>query len=75
MENVFKSNSLEQVKPKYISLHSTRDNCGPIFLKQNFKNHVEKICMDNTSCSENSCICGKALDEKFLKYAFFVPPE
>ncbi|CAB4378641.1 unnamed protein product [Rhizophagus irregularis] len=72
------SDSLRQMKLKYVSLHTSgENNCGPIFLKQ--KSEKIKRYTINISCGQaSSCICkNKTLkkSKKNLEYAFFTPKE
>ncbi|RGB32014.1 hypothetical protein C1646_791112 [Rhizophagus diaphanus] len=73
-----KSDSLRQMKLKYVSLHSSgENNCGPIFLKQ--KSEKIKRYTINISCGQaSSCICKNNTlkkSKKNLEYAFFTPKE
>jgi hypothetical protein len=72
--NFFKPNPSKQ-KPKFISLYSIGENCGPYFLKQ--KINQIKIKSIDINCDQKDCIC-KNIKEKSeinLKYAFLNPIE
>jgi hypothetical protein len=67
--NFFKFDSLKS-SPKFISLYSTENEYGPIFLKQKSSGITVKYINDN--CNQNDCIC-KSKRSMRLKYAFFDP--
>ncbi|GBC04067.1 hypothetical protein RclHR1_00550012 [Rhizophagus clarus] len=73
-----KSDSLRQIKLKYVSLHSSGEsNCGPIFLKQK-PEKIKRYIIDINCKQASSCICkNKTLkkSKKNLEYAFFTPKE
>ncbi|PKY49822.1 hypothetical protein RhiirA4_465949 [Rhizophagus irregularis] len=68
--NFIKFNSLKS-NPKFISLHSTKNKYGPIFLKQ--KTSEIKIKYINVNCDQDDCICKCNKLEDNLKYAFLDP--
>ncbi|PKK60936.1 hypothetical protein RhiirC2_792566 [Rhizophagus irregularis] len=69
--NFIKYNPLKQ-KPKFLSLYSMGENCGPNFLKQKI-NQIKVKSIDIKKCNQEDCICkSKKLtkSENNLKYAF-----
>ncbi|CAB4411026.1 unnamed protein product [Rhizophagus irregularis] len=70
--NFIKFNSLKST-PRFISLHSTENNYGPIFLKQKTSEiEVKYINVNSLNCDQNDCIC-KSKGINNLKYAFLDP--
>ncbi|CAB4446575.1 unnamed protein product [Rhizophagus irregularis] len=69
-----KFNSLKS-NPKFISLYSTKNKYGPIFIKQ--KTSEIKIKYINVNCNQDDCICksNKFKKEDNLKYAFLDPKD
>ncbi|CAB4428347.1 unnamed protein product [Rhizophagus irregularis] len=76
--NFIKFNSLKST-PRFISLHSTENNYGPIFLKQKTSEIEAKyININSLNCEQNDCICkSKGIKglENNLKYAFLDPKD
>ncbi|CAB5395012.1 unnamed protein product [Rhizophagus irregularis] len=74
--NFIKVNS-SKLTPKFISLYSTENNYGPIFLKQKISEiEVKYINVNSLNCDQNDCICkSKGIKglENNLKYAFLDP--
>ncbi|CAB4442682.1 unnamed protein product [Rhizophagus irregularis] len=68
--NFIKFNSLKS-NPKFISLYSTKNKYGPIFIKQ--KTSEIKIKHINVNCDQENCICKSKKLEDNLKYAFLDP--
>ncbi|PKB93331.1 hypothetical protein RhiirA5_441623 [Rhizophagus irregularis] len=66
-----------KLTPKFISLYSTENNYGPIFLKQKISEiEVKYINVNSLNCDQNDCICkSKGIKglENNLKYAFLDP--
>ncbi|CAB4410589.1 unnamed protein product, partial [Rhizophagus irregularis] len=74
--NFIKYNPLKQ-KPKFLSLYSMGENCGPNFLKQKI-NQIKVKSIDIKKCNQEDCICkNKKLkkSDNNLKYAFLEPFE
>jgi hypothetical protein len=77
--NFVKFNKFKSLKsnPKFISLYSTKNKYGPIFLKQ--KTNEIKIKYIDVNCKQDDCICKSNKFKKFkilednLKYAFLDP--
>ncbi|RIA93653.1 hypothetical protein C1645_735336 [Glomus cerebriforme] len=69
----YKSKTPNSTIPKYISMHSTKDKCAPIFLKQkpNDNIKIKYIDIEKEKCKVDSCICKKKLKENDLKFQFF----
>ncbi|GBB98065.1 hypothetical protein RclHR1_03130006 [Rhizophagus clarus] len=73
--NFIRNNPLKQ-KPKFLSLYSIGENCGPKFLKQKI-NRIKVKSVD-IKCNQEDCICKNEKLEKSennLKYAFLNPIE
>jgi hypothetical protein len=66
-----KPNSPKPVIPKYISLHSKKDNCAPIFLKQK-QNEIKIKYIKGEDCKD-TCICDKTLKDDDLKLHLIAP--
>ncbi|RGB37272.1 hypothetical protein C1646_666332 [Rhizophagus diaphanus] len=67
-------NSSQPVIPKYISLHSSEDNCAPIFLKQK-QNAIKIKYMKREVCENTTCICKKTLKDDDLKLHSLITPK
>ncbi|PKC68322.1 hypothetical protein RhiirA1_457353 [Rhizophagus irregularis] len=68
--NLLKLDSL-RLNPKLISLYSTKNKYGPVFLKQ--KTSEIKIKYINVNYDQDDCICKCKKLEDNLKYAFLDP--
>ncbi|CAB5209023.1 unnamed protein product [Rhizophagus irregularis] len=68
------THSSQPVIPKYISLHSSEDNCAPIFLKQKQNEIKIKYMKGKENCKDN-CICKKTLKEDDLKLHSLITPK
>ncbi|CAB4379867.1 unnamed protein product [Rhizophagus irregularis] len=73
--NSIKFNPLKRQRPKFISLYSMGENCGPKFLKQ--KINQIKIKSLDINCNQKGCICKSRKKDLVinLKYAFLNPIE
>ncbi|GBC39095.2 hypothetical protein GLOIN_2v1635604 [Rhizophagus irregularis DAOM 181602=DAOM 197198] len=70
-------NDPQLVIPKYISLHSSEDNCAPIFLKQK-QNEIKIKYMKGMKGKENckdTCICKKTLIYDDIKLHSLITPK
>jgi hypothetical protein len=74
----YKPHSSKSVIPKFISLHSTENNCAPIFLKQKQDEikikHVKDI-KSKENCNGDKCICRETLKVKDLKLHSLITPK
>ncbi|PKC62504.1 kinase-like protein [Rhizophagus irregularis] len=66
----------DSLKPKFISLYSTKENnCDPVLLKQK-SNELDGIKIKYfkiTNCRNNDCICKNKISKDNFKYAYFDP--
>jgi hypothetical protein len=74
--NFTKYNTLKR-GPKFLSLYSIGENCGPNFLKQKI-NQIKVKSFEINICDQEGCICKNKKLKKYennLKYAFLNPIE